>query len=38
MEERIRYDLEYIKNWSPMLDLRIVFMTVMMIFRDRNAY
>lgn len=38
MEERIRYDLEYIKNWSPMLDVRIVFMTVMMIFRDKNAY
>jgi len=38
MEERIRYDLEYVRNWSPMLDLRIVLMTVMMIFRDRNAY
>lgn len=38
MEERIRYDLEYIRNWSPLLDLRIVFMTVLMIFRDRNAY
>ena len=38
MEERIRYDLEYIKNWSPMMDIRIVFMTVAMIFRDKNAY
>lgn len=38
MEERIRYDLDYIKNWSPMLDIKIVFMTVMMIFRDKNAY
>jgi putative colanic acid biosynthesis UDP-glucose lipid carrier transferase len=38
MEERIRRDLEYIKNWSPMLDIRIIFMTVVMIFRDKNAY
>lgn len=38
MEERIRFDLEYIKNWSPMMDLRIVLMTVAMIFRDKNAY
>ncbi|MGQ0697618.1 MAG: undecaprenyl-phosphate glucose phosphotransferase [Panacagrimonas sp.] len=38
MEERIRYDLDYIKNWSPMMDLRIVFMTVTMIFRDKNAF
>ncbi|HKY92568.1 MAG TPA: undecaprenyl-phosphate glucose phosphotransferase [Nevskiaceae bacterium] len=38
MEERIRFDLEYIKNWSPMLDIRIIFMTIMMIFRDKNAY
>lgn len=38
MEERIRYDLEYIRNWSPMLDTKIVLMTVMMVFRDKNAY
>ncbi|HEX4871857.1 MAG TPA: undecaprenyl-phosphate glucose phosphotransferase [Nevskiaceae bacterium] len=38
MEERIRYDLEYIRNWSPMLDIKIIFMTVLMIFRDENAY
>lgn len=38
MEERIRYDLEYIRSWSPMLDIKIVLMTVAMIFRDKNAY
>lgn len=38
MEERIRYDLEYIRNWSPWLDIKIVLMTIAMIFRDRNAY
>jgi putative colanic acid biosynthesis UDP-glucose lipid carrier transferase len=38
MEDRIRRDLEYIKNWSPMFDIRIILMTVVMIFRDKNAY
>ena len=38
MEERIRYDLEYIRNWSPWLDIQIIFMTIFMILRDRNAY
>ena len=38
MEERIRHDLEYIKGWSPFLDIKIIFMTIMMIFRDKNAY
>ena len=27
MEERIRYDLEYIRNWSIFLDIRIILMT-----------
>ena len=38
MEDRIRHDLEYIKNWSPMLDIRIIVMTVIMVLRDKNAY
>lgn len=38
MEERIRYDLDYIKSWSPMMDIKIVLMTIAMIFRDKNAY
>lgn len=37
MEERIRYDLDYIKNWSPMMDLKIVLMTLMMIFRHQDG-
>ena len=39
MEERIRFDLEYIRNWSPVLDLKIIFLTVWMMVRgDKNAY
>ena len=38
MEERIRYDLEYISNWSPWLDLKIVLMTIGLVFKDDNAF
>ena len=38
MAERIKYDLEYIRNWSPGLDLRIILMTILVIFKDDNAY
>lgn len=39
MEERIRFDLEYIRMWSPWVDLKIIFLTVWTIARgDENAY
>lgn len=39
MEERIRFDLEYIRNWSPWLDIKIIFLTVWTMARgDENAY
>lgn len=39
MAERIEYDLDYIRNWSPWLDLKIIFLTVWTIARgDENAY
>ena len=38
MEKRIEYDLEYIRNWSIFLDIKIVFLTVFRGFVDRNAY
>jgi putative colanic acid biosynthesis UDP-glucose lipid carrier transferase len=38
MEERIRYDLDYIRHWSPWLDIRIILITVVIVLRDRNAY
>lgn len=39
MEERIRLDLDYIRSWSPWLDLKIIVMTVWMMVRgDAKAY
>ena len=38
MEARIRYDLDYLRNWSLRLDLYILFKTVMVIANDRHAY
>lgn len=38
MEMRIKHDLYYINNWSLWFDLRIIFMTVFMIFIDKNAH
>lgn len=38
MEARVNYDLEYLRNWSLALDLRIIARTVRQMFFDRNAY
>jgi putative colanic acid biosynthesis UDP-glucose lipid carrier transferase len=38
MEERVRYDLDYIRRWSPLFDLEIIVKTLLIIARDRNAY
>ena len=38
MEKRIEYDLDYIRNWSLFLDLKIVFLTVFKGFVNKNAY
>jgi len=38
MAERVRHDLYYIKHWSPILDLRILLMTIFLIIADENAY
>ncbi len=38
MQKRIEYDLYYIRNWSFMLDLKILFRTIMCVFGDPNAY
>lgn len=38
MKERVQYDLWYIKNWSIFLDLKIIFMTIIYGFVNKNAY
>ncbi len=38
IEERIQYDLRYIEEWSFVWDMRIVALTVVKGFRNRNAY
>jgi putative colanic acid biosysnthesis UDP-glucose lipid carrier transferase len=38
MQARIDYDLDYLRHWSPMLDIKIILMTVVKLFRDDKAY
>lgn len=37
-KKRVEYDIYYIENWSPLLDLRIIIETVFKLFWDRHAY
>jgi lipopolysaccharide/colanic/teichoic acid biosynthesis glycosyltransferase len=36
--KRVEYDIYYIENWSPLLDIRIIIETVFKVFWDKNAY
>jgi putative colanic acid biosynthesis UDP-glucose lipid carrier transferase len=38
MEARVRYDLEYLRNWTPLLDLKILFATATSLFGNERAY
>ncbi len=38
MKKRIDYDLAYLRNWSLLLDLYIIFKTIFVVLDDRNAY
>lgn len=38
MKARIEYDLDYLRHWSIGLDSMIILRTIMVIFRDENAY
>ena len=38
MEARVQYDLEYLRNWSVLLDLKILLKTLTIVARGRNAY
>jgi lipopolysaccharide/colanic/teichoic acid biosynthesis glycosyltransferase len=37
-EESVRLDLRYVENWSPALDVSILWKTVGAVFRGRGAY
>ena len=38
MEERVRYDLEYIDNWSLLFDIKILVLTIKAVLFPKNAY
>ncbi len=38
IEERTKYDLWYIENWSLWLDIKIIIRTIVKVFFDRSAY
>lgn len=38
MQARIDYDLDYLRNWSLFLDLLIIFKTIGVVIKDKNAY
>ena len=37
-KQRVEYDIYYIENWSPLLDLRIILETMVKLVWDRHAY
>lgn len=38
MQGRIDYDLDYLRNWSLRLDIRIIVKTVRLVLKDQAAY
>ncbi len=38
LDRRIEYDLYYIQNWSMGFDLKIIFLTLLRVFRDQSAH
>lgn len=38
MEKRVEYDFWYIRNWSLVLDIKIIFLTALGGFTGKNAY
>jgi len=38
MQRRVDYDLEYLRTWSVMLDLRILARTFVTVLRADQAY
>ena len=38
IEERTKFDLHYVDNWSLWLDLKIIVRTAILVLRDQSAY
>ena len=38
MQARIEYDLEYLRTWTPWLDVKILFLTFFQVFGHEKAY
>lgn len=38
MENRVAYDLEYLRNWTPLLDIYVLLRTVWLVVSGKNAY
>jgi putative colanic acid biosynthesis UDP-glucose lipid carrier transferase len=38
MQARVNYDLEYLRRWTPLLDLKILLLTAVRVLRDEKAY
>jgi putative colanic acid biosynthesis UDP-glucose lipid carrier transferase len=38
MQARINYDLEYLRHWTPLLDMKILFLTAVRLLHDEKAY
>ena len=38
IKKRIEYDIDYIKNWSLLFDLKIILLTIFVGFTGKNAY
>jgi putative colanic acid biosynthesis UDP-glucose lipid carrier transferase len=38
MDGRIKFDLDYLRNWSIMLDLYVIYKTIRVVLKDDQAY
>jgi putative colanic acid biosynthesis UDP-glucose lipid carrier transferase len=38
MQARVRFDLEYLRHWTPLLDIKIMVKTALLLLNDRKAY
>jgi putative colanic acid biosynthesis UDP-glucose lipid carrier transferase len=38
MRSRVEYDIDYLRHWSPGLDLYIIARTLLVVYRDQKAY